>query len=249
MKNLWINVADLQLFDVIVTTGRSKLARLILNATHGRFTHAALAWGQADLMEADALGTTTTKLDVRFIKNINGRQYDLAVLPGHPTEAVVLRHPKFTKHQKSDIFRSVVQSYKRYAGLRYTKLSRLSKLASTDRPIFHKALRYSAALIDIVRPIPKSLQGPFCSEFVAYMFEKRGLELFDKPKLPYMVTPDDLISSRLHVVEGILFDEESVSRLAGGYVPHHTTIPWFLTHSPRRVRRLFALWDFLNRLK
>ena len=190
--------------DVLLLRGSGFSSTGIAKATGGTYSHAMiiLPVGLHDMWiaaEADHFGVgTTPMMPFTFSDPLTNKFISAVSIPNRPLAFQLYRHPKIEQISEDVLIAAANRLESREFYLSYSKLHRLIAPAPA-------AERLKVIAKTLVALIEKAVEkeknyGTFCSELVAIFFENLGISLFDLPRPPELVSPNDLSDGKSHLI-------------------------------------------------
>ncbi|MDA8511162.1 hypothetical protein [Citrobacter sp. Igbk 14] len=211
--------------DVLLVCGNSPFSSLIVKASGGPYSHAAIWIHGGDsgieslyLAESDTSGVGFTfLLPMRLYPGGHSTAEKVICIPENPREWILLRHPECENIDLSRMIQASKDLQENDFYKTYSAVPRL--LEAITLPDFpHLLAKHVAQAIESCR-FDKGTRGAFCSELVATFFSRLGLELFTDGRDPQTVSPNDFLlpECRLTVVTDAFVDADSLLPGTYGY--------------------------------
>lgn len=251
----YLRVDKLHAGDVLLVNSPGKASDLIVKATGGPYSHAALYAGGLRLFEALTTGVAYTRLPlVKVEVHDDGIWRQFCDITAYE-RMDVLRVPEIARPSDYGTYafqRRFSDLLWEYNGLDYSKLTRLAKAAAIGRTL----PQFSALVMQVLGTVAlgdsrKVLPGPFCSELVVEALTQAGFGLLAKHRDASSVSPSDLSDlsvTTLVPVEGCF--EELNDAISPDLEKQQMieNIPWPDSGHVGRVRRQSKrIQDFLDR--
>lgn len=211
--------------DVLLVCGNSPFSSLIVKASGGPYSHAAIWIHGGDsgieslyLAESDTSGVGFTfLLPMSLYPGGQSTAERVICIPENPREWILLRHPECENIDLSRMIQASKDLQENDFYKTYSAVPRL--LEAITLPDFPNLLaKHVAQAIESCR-FDKGTRGAFCSELVATFFSRLGLELFTDGRDPHTVSPNDFLlpECRLTVVTDAFVDAGSLLPGTYGY--------------------------------
>lgn len=209
----YLRVDKLHAGDVLLVKSPGKGSDLIVKATGGPYSHAALYAGCFRLFEALPTGVAYARLPLVKVEVHDDGIYRQFCDITRYERMDVLRVPAIARPSDYGTYafqRRFSDLLWEYNGLDYSKLTRLAKVTAIGRAL----PRFSALTMQVLGTVAlgdsrKALPGPFCSELVVEALIQAGFGLLSKHRDASSISPSDLLDpsiTTLVPVDGC-FDE------------------------------------------
>lgn len=162
--------------DVLLVKGNTPFSSLIVSATQGEYSHAAIwiPWGDEKvegifLAESDTKGVGFTFLMPMSLHmgNLSGKE-TVFQIPDSPSKWILLRHPECENIDSARMHQASLDLQNDDFYKTYSAAPRLLETV-TLRKSYHSLAKMAAQVIELCRS-DKGTRGVFCSELVANFF-------------------------------------------------------------------------------
>jgi hypothetical protein len=231
LPSLALRLRDLRAGDVLLSRGIGLESSLIKTLSGGQFSHSALCTTAYTIFESDGTNVVGNKI-LKIIGYVHSRDevIPLGKIPGNVARCAVYRHSQMSSVSPDQFAKALRQTMLLFYGRDYSYMCRLGRLAKANA-IFRSVIRKYCDFKD--RQLGKDmLPSVFCSELVGHFYAELGLSLFHDSRLPHDISPNDLASSRLELVPGVVVDPATLQNVQTADPQENSWLKALETHDP-----------------